>query len=225
MNKVSFWTLALGSALVFTACAQSPEPLAILPRQVDRPLGIARDFAAVFESKDGQFTARTEVVQSGEKVVLHKTSAVSDIRCDNIERAFTCQTGTGALMSADDTETLLRIDSTTAMRLIGRQRLLEESVPFERQPVPSNMPLFSEENISTWLKPYIGALPDTTLESCFERVLEEETELFCFGGDLMPYWVSVTSTPLGTITTGRFLKAFAPVSLTDPQLLELKNSL
>lgn len=225
MNKAGIFALLAISSLTFAACVQDTSPLAPLPRNVNRPLGVEQDFAAVFETRDGQFVSTTEVAQSGNAVVLHKTSSVSDIRCDNLEGTFQCRTATGALMPAGDTDTLLRIESTTAMRLVGRQRLLAETVPFERQNPPSNMPLFNESNVSTWLQPYIGQLPDTTLESCFRRELEEETELFCFGGELMPYWVSSTATGLGTITTARFLKAYAPVSLTTQQLQEMKAAL
>lgn len=211
-------------ALALAGCAQNviPTPLTV---DTSTPTGVARDFVAVYESRDGTLTSTTEIAQSGTGVVLRKKSDTGSITCNNLTGKLACKNGSGTLLATDDAAKALRIEALTTQRLLGGQRVLGDEVTATAKQIPSNLYLFKKDGFTVALTPYAGTQPESTLNSCYDRTTTEEKEFFCFGADLMPYWADTTFTPIGNVTLTRSLKAYSATSLTAQQMQELEKVL
>lgn len=201
-----------------TGCTATTLPTAAIDPAF--PLGIARDFSAVFESRDGSLTSTTEVTQAGTGFVLKRSAGTGSVLCDNLTASLRCSSGTGILMPQEEAEKTLRIEAMTAQRLIGQKRVLGDDVAAKEQAVPKGLKLFSETAFSALVQSMVQ--PTTaTLENCYIKTTTEEKEFFCFGGGLMPYWADTTFTPIGDVVMFRLLRAYSTTALTKEQLQKI----
>lgn len=202
--------------LVLAGCG-SQGVLPPLAADATYPTGIAHDFMAVFESKDGSVTGTTEIVQAGTGVVMRKSTSNGKVACANITGALQCRGGTGTLLESDEAEKALRIEATTAQRLINRRREIPEDKQAAAKQLINSQALFSREAF-LGLEEYLDSYSQLYMEACYERRIAGEKETFCFAGDLMPYWSDTTITEIGNITLERTLKAYTPHP--NPQTLQ-----
>lgn len=218
--------LLLSAALLLASCTQGdmPAPVAL---DTTRPTGISRDFVALYESREGNLVSTTEIAQSGTGIVLRKKSPTQTATCSNITGTGTllCRSGSGALLSSEDSEKLIRVEALTSQRLLGRHRILGDDIKAVARQIPSNLAVFKKDGFTTALANVAGAQPEATLTSCFEKTTTEEKEFYCFGGDFMPYWADTTFTPIGNIVLMRSLKAYSQVTLSPEQMRTLLRSL
>lgn len=222
--KKLLW-VAGAALLLASGCGEKvmPAPLAM---DSGYAMGISRDFAAVFESRDGTLTSLTQVVQSGKSYILKKNTDTGMVLCDNLSGQTRCETNTGALLTSDEADKIVRVEATTAGRLLGRQRALPDTATTVEQAVPAGLELFAQDAFTGPLLAAVGDHKDArTLDSCYIRSNSENKELFCFAGNLMPYWVDTTFTDIGNITLMRSLKGYAEVTLTPEQMQALRSSM
>lgn len=223
MKKLSYLLL---TSLLLTACSTGGSVLSTLPADDSRPLGINKDFLAVYESREGTRSTTINVAQSGTGFVLQRKFQGQTTLCSNLSGQTECRTSTGQLMLTDDTQRVMQIESASLRRFLLRERVLTEGEEPKREPVPNQLHLFKKEAFASAFQAMVDKVSDATLEECFQKTNDEEREYFCFGDNLMPFWASTTFTPLGDVTLLRALQAYTERTLTDEQLQSiLENSM